>query len=95
MKVGPCISAPSSEALITPAISVLSAVEGLEVISPNFKRSVIPLTLVILFLLGFAGVVHLTSRVLKHAFQSAYDERLSSESALRQLAASLKPQLSP
>jgi KUP system potassium uptake protein len=39
------------DGVITPAISVLSAVEGLEVISPNFKRYVIPLTLVILLCL--------------------------------------------
>ena len=50
------------DGVITPAISVLSAVEGLEIISPNFKKSVIPLTLVILFLLfwvqkrGTAGI---------------------------------------
>ena len=37
------------DGVITPAISVLSAVEGLEVISPAFKRYVVPLTLVILF----------------------------------------------
>ena len=37
------------DGVITPAISVLSAVEGLEVISPAFKKWVIPLTLVILF----------------------------------------------
>jgi KUP system potassium uptake protein len=37
------------DGVITPAISVLSAVEGLEVISPNFKKYVIPITLVILF----------------------------------------------
>ncbi len=41
------------DGVITPAISVLSAVEGLEVISPNFTKAVIPLTLVILFLLFF------------------------------------------
>jgi len=39
------------DGVITPAISVLSAVEGLEVVSPQFKRWVIPLTLVILFCL--------------------------------------------
>ena len=39
------------DGVITPAISVLSAVEGLEVVSPNFKRYVIPLTLVILLCL--------------------------------------------
>jgi KUP system potassium uptake protein len=37
------------DGVITPAISVLSAVEGLEVISPAFKKYVIPLTVVILF----------------------------------------------
>ncbi len=39
------------DGVITPAISVLSAVEGLEVVSPAFKKAVIPLTLVILFVL--------------------------------------------
>jgi len=33
------------DALITPAISVLSAVEGLEVLDPGFKGAVIPITL--------------------------------------------------
>ena len=37
------------DGVITPAISVLSAVEGLEVISPAFIQYVIPLTLIILF----------------------------------------------
>ncbi|HBH39232.1 MAG TPA: potassium transporter Kup [Curvibacter sp.] len=50
------------DGVITPAISVLSAVEGLEVVSPAFKKTVIPLTLVILFALfavqkrGTAGI---------------------------------------
>jgi KUP system potassium uptake protein len=50
------------DGIITPAISVLSAVEGLEVISPTFKKYVIPLTLLILFCLfavqkrGTAGI---------------------------------------
>jgi KUP system potassium uptake protein len=50
------------DGVITPAISVLSAVEGLEVVSPNFKRYVIPLTLLILLCLfavqkrGTAGI---------------------------------------
>jgi KUP system potassium uptake protein len=39
------------DGVITPAISVLSAVEGMEVISPASKRFVIPLTLIILFFL--------------------------------------------
>ncbi len=39
------------DGVITPAISVLSAVEGLEVVAPEFKRWVIPLTLLILFCL--------------------------------------------
>jgi len=37
------------DGVITPAISVLSAVEGLEVVSHTFNKAVIPLTLVILF----------------------------------------------
>jgi len=39
------------DGVITPAISVLSAVEGLEVVSPAFKGYVVPLTLVVLFAL--------------------------------------------
>jgi KUP system potassium uptake protein len=41
------------DGVITPAISVLSAVEGLEVVSPHFKKYVVPLTLVVLFALFF------------------------------------------
>ena len=50
------------DGVITPAISVLSAVEGLEVVSPAFAKGVIPITLVILFALfavqkkGTAGI---------------------------------------
>ncbi len=39
------------DALITPAISVLGAVEGLELLSPNMAHVVVPLTLVIIALL--------------------------------------------
>jgi len=39
------------DGVITPAISVLSAVEGLEVVSPHFKRYVVPITLIVLFAL--------------------------------------------
>ena len=41
------------DAVITPAISVLSAVEGLEIVSPEFTRFVIPITIVILVILFF------------------------------------------
>jgi KUP system potassium uptake protein len=50
------------DGVITPAISVLSAVEGLEVVSPAFREAVIPLTLLILLALfavqkrGTAGI---------------------------------------
>jgi KUP system potassium uptake protein len=37
------------DGVITPAITVLSAVEGLEVVSPKFKDWVLPITLVVLF----------------------------------------------
>ncbi|MBO1080895.1 potassium transporter Kup [Roseomonas haemaphysalidis] len=46
------------DGIITPAISVLSAVEGLKVISPVFDRAIIPLSLVILvalFLVQYRG----------------------------------------
>lgn len=39
------------ESVITPAISVLSAVEGLEVVHPDLKSIVIPLTVVIILIL--------------------------------------------
>src|SRR5215469_6617748 len=39
------------DALITPAISVLSAVEGLEVLDPEFKRWVIPVTIAVITVL--------------------------------------------
>ena len=39
------------DAVITPAISVLSAVEGLKVISPDFEKFVLPLTIAILVVL--------------------------------------------
>jgi KUP system potassium uptake protein len=41
------------DAIITPAISVLSAVEGLEVISSDLTRYVMPITIFILVLLFF------------------------------------------
>src|SRR6218665_1740788 len=39
------------DGVITPAISVLSAIEGLKVVSLHFKKYVIPITLVVLFCL--------------------------------------------
>jgi KUP system potassium uptake protein len=50
------------DALITPAISVLSAVEGLELLDPDFKKAVIPITLGVIALL-FAYQRHGTARV--------------------------------
>jgi len=41
------------DGIITPAISVLSAVEGLEIATPLFKPYVIPLTIIILIVLFF------------------------------------------
>ena len=40
-----------ADGLITPAISVLSSVSGLEVLAPSLKSSVVPITVVILILL--------------------------------------------
>jgi KUP system potassium uptake protein len=39
------------DALITPAISILSAAEGLETLDPGLERAVLPVTLVIIVLL--------------------------------------------
>ncbi len=53
------------DAMITPAMSVLAAVEGLEVVNPGFKPYVVPITLAILITLflfqykGTAGVAKL------------------------------------
>jgi KUP system potassium uptake protein len=41
------------DGIVTPAISVISAVEGLEVATPLFKPFVIPITLCVLFILFF------------------------------------------
>ncbi|MBF0138982.1 MAG: potassium transporter Kup [Magnetococcales bacterium] len=41
------------DGVITPAISVLSAIEGLEVVTPAFTPYIIPATLLVLFLLFF------------------------------------------
>lgn len=48
--------------MITPAISVLSAIEGLEIAAPHMEPLVVPITVVILFLL-FAFQRHGTARV--------------------------------
>mgnify|MGYP003382059147 CR=1 FL=1 len=52
------------DAIITPAMSVLSAVEGLEVVSPALGRFVVPLTVIILVSL-FAIQAYGTGRVAK------------------------------
>ena len=50
------------DALITPAISVLSAVEGLKIVTPALDEYVVPLSILILFAL-FAVQSHGTARV--------------------------------
>src|ERR1041384_7055355 len=50
------------DALITPALSVLSAIEGLKIATPAFDPYVVPLTVVILFAL-FAVQSHGTAKV--------------------------------
>jgi KUP system potassium uptake protein len=50
------------DAVITPAISVLSAIEGLTLVSPGFEQYVMPLSLVILIAL-FAAQSHGTAKV--------------------------------
>ena len=57
------------DAMITPAMSVLSAIEGLAVINPKFELVVVPLTLAVLFSLflfqyrGTAGVASIFAPV--------------------------------
>ena len=43
-----------ADGMITPAISVLSAVEGLEVAAPHLHHFIVPITLVVLFILFWA-----------------------------------------
>ena len=43
-----------ADGMITPAISVLSAIEGLEVVAPSLSYLIIPITLVVLFILFYA-----------------------------------------
>ncbi len=50
------------DALITPAISVLSAIEGLKIVTPAFEDVIVPLTVVVLVAL-FAVQSHGTARV--------------------------------
>ena len=50
------------DAVITPAISVLSAVEGLKLVSPGFDRVVVPLSIIILVFL-FTAQSHGTAKV--------------------------------
>ena len=58
------------DGVITPAISVLSAVEGLEIVSPTFTKAVIPLTLLVLLALfavqkhGTAGIGRLFGPIM-------------------------------
>ena len=50
------------DAVITPAISVLSAIEGLKLVSPALGTFVMPLTIIVLFFL-FAAQSHGTAKV--------------------------------
>ena len=43
-----------ADGMITPAISVLSAIEGLEVVAPSLSYLIIPITLAVLFVLFYA-----------------------------------------
>ncbi|MFZ5708487.1 MAG: potassium transporter Kup [Pseudomonadota bacterium] len=54
------------DALITPAISVLSAVEGIELVAPSFEKFVLPVTLAILF------VLFIVQRHGTHAISAAF-----------------------
>src|SRR3954454_6576008 len=49
-----CASLFYGDGIVTPPISVLSAVEGLEVVSKSLKELVVPITLIVLAVLFFA-----------------------------------------
>lgn len=53
------------DAVITPAISVLSAVEGLKLIEPTFEKAIIPVSLVV-FCILFWAQAHGTDRVARY-----------------------------
>jgi len=53
------------DAVLTPAISVLSAVEGLKLVAPQLEPAVVPLTVAILVLL-FAAQSHGTAKVAQY-----------------------------
>ena len=47
-----------ADGMITPAISVLSAIEGIELVTPTFSTFIIPITLIIIFgLFKFTNIV--------------------------------------
>ena len=66
LRCSECIGASLfyGDALITPAISVLSAVEGLKVVTPSFDHYVVALTVIILlalFFVQFRGTARVAS----------------------------------
>src|SRR3954466_5121108 len=54
------------DGMITPAISVLSAVEGLEVVSPSFSELVVPITVAII--IGLFAIQRLGTGAVGRAF---------------------------
>ena len=60
------------DGVITPAITVLSAVEGLDVVSPAFRKLVIPLTLAILCFLGVLAF-HFPEYLTTPQLRKSYD----------------------
>jgi KUP system potassium uptake protein len=65
------------DSMITPAISVLSAIEGIEVGTPKLNRLVVPITIgvLVLLFLSFSELLHLEddTRVAIHAHQQISD----------------------
>ena len=68
------------DAVITPALSVLSAVEGLKIVTPAFDPYVVPLTVVILIVL-FAVQSRGTARSRRSSARSCWSGSSPSRSA--------------
>jgi KUP system potassium uptake protein len=85
------------DGVITPAISVLSAIEGLEVAAPSLKAYVVPTTVAVLFVLfmfqkkGTAGIGMLFGPVMMTWFAILAISGLLNVMAAPQILASLNP----
>ena len=69
------------DGMITPAISVLSAIEGLKLLNPKFEQAVLPVTLLIIAALF--GVLGIASSGAWLGFGAALQQLLRNPRAVR------------